>query len=636
MIWLGDNQTLEPVTAGMQPLLAPLLALESTEEGLARFRGRAMLPEAWRSQEVSFRVSYRAGSERRSTAPRRVELNVPEISRVPAWAIGATWYQVFPERFRDGDPANNPGGPLVAPLAWNSDFSVVSVEEIERAWSRQRAGESRSHGGWNAPGGARRATIYQRRYGGDLIGLVEALPHIESLGVSAVYLCPIFESSSLHKYDASDFLHVDRAFGPAENAGTVTRPNSDWSRADRYFIDTVLPTFRGRSIRLVLDGVWNHTGLDHWAFKDVADHGRESAYADWYAVRFDSSGELVGWQAWDRTNGSLPEFRQTDEGDLNAGVSSHIFEVTRRWMDPNGDGDPSDGIDGWRLDVAPEIGMAFWEKWRRHVRSINPDAALYGEIWFDAGPWFGGKAFDAQMNYPFAVAVLEWCAGASRTSSGRLGERLMRVFSHHPSHDLAQMNLLGSHDTPRVLSMLSRPNAAYDDGETASSLGRESLTGRPSAETLGRMELAVAIQSLWLGSPMIYAGDEFGMVGPDDPDNRAPIPWPDLDSGEPGAARPDPGVLGVYQKWFRLRSYGEISDTIRYGTVHVVPTGDDGAFAFVRALNGQRVLVVANRGPRPFGAGTLLPGSMRDSSDARVPVSSTRFFVWTESANRDN
>lgn len=555
-----------------------------------------------------------------------LDLELPERERVPAWAMGAVWYQVFPERFRNGDPRNDPSGPAITTVPWTSDFSDVSIEEIERAWSRQRAGDLRSRANFDARGGARRATIYSRRYGGDLIGLFDAAAYIESLGVSALYLCPVFHSSSLHKYDAADYLHVDPTFGPPAGKPDHPLPDRAWSVADRYFVDAVLPAFRERRIRVVLDGVWNHTGTDHWAFRDLVKQGRESKHANWYDARFDESGELIGWQGWDAWNGNLPEFRQTEDGDLSSNVREHVFEITRRWMDPDGDGNPSDGIDGWRLDVAPEIGMAFWERWRSHVRAINPDAALIGEIWFDAGPWFGGRAFDAQMNYPFAVAVVEWCAGAPRTDSARLGERLARVFSHAPQNDLAQMNLLGSHDTTRLLTMLAHPAAAYDNGATASDLGRESLTVPPSREVIARMELAVAIQSLWLGSPMIYAGDEMGMYGPDDPDNRAPLPWPDAEDRTSGSRRFNADILKIYRRWFQLRSGGSASNVIRYGAAYAIPTDDPDVFAFCRTLNNERVVLVANRGRSEFNASDLLKPFIPDSPDARVEPLTARHF----------
>lgn len=533
-----------------------------------------------------------------------VPVAVREEARVPAWALGATWYQVFPERFRNGDPANDPVAPDSSLEPWTSDFASVSVEEIELAWSRARVGERRTRGTWNAPGGARRAVIYNRRYGGDLQGFVASLEHLRLLSIDAVYFCPLFDSASLHKYDATDFRHIDPTFGPPSRVPTADA-GWGWTMADRYFLDTVLPRAREAGLRVVLDGVWNHTGTRFWAFQDIIRHGAASPYASWFRCRFDESGALIGWEAWDGRHGNLPEFTQTPEGDLVEPVSAHIFDVTRRWMDPDGDGDPSDGIDGWRLDVAPEIGLSFWTKWRSHVRSINPAAALYGEIWFDAGPWFGGKAFDAQMNYPFASAVVEWASGSPRLTADALGERLDRVFSHHPANDLAQMNLLGSHDTARVLTMLARPEASYDDGATFADLGPTAAYTPPLPDTRARAVLALALQATYLGSPMVFAGDELGVFGADDPDCRKPLPWPDLGPWENPADAPDLGLLAAYQDWLGLRRDPEWGSTLRYGTVHPLSTGSPDVFAFIRTLNDRAVLVVLNRGNTPFSCSAI-------------------------------
>ncbi|MBX3316756.1 MAG: hypothetical protein KF902_07835 [Phycisphaeraceae bacterium] len=544
----------------------------------------------------------------------------------PGWAMGAVWYQIFPERFRNGDPGNDPSGPSVARTSWQSDFSDITVDEIELAWSRQRAGDPRSLASFNRRGGSRRSTIFARRYGGDLIGVYEQLDHIKSLGVTAIYFCPVFASSSLHKYDAADFRHIDPTFGPV----TTQHESLDtwnWTAADQYFLHTLLPAAKARGLRVIIDGVWNHTGTDHWAFRDVVERGRSSPYADWFRARFNDAGNLVGWTAWEGQNGNLPEFTQTPDGDLHPEVSEHIFEITRRWMDPNGDGDPSDGIDGWRLDVAPEIGNAFWSRWRAHVRSLNPDAILVGEIWFDAQPWFDGVAFDSQMNYPFAIATVEWASGAPRTSSQSLSDRLSRVFSHAPHTELVQMNLLGSHDTPRLLTMISRPEAPYDDGATIVELGRDAARQRPSADAHRRAMLAVAIQATALGAPMVYAGDELGVFGPDDPDNRKPIPWPDLDTPDNPDDAPDLSMLAAYQEWFTIRQHPDYGPIFRYGTIRFLDSGNPDLLIFERELNGRKALIAVNRGDSDAPLATLDHPFIHDLSDSRVPPLSARIYT---------
>jgi glycosidase len=322
---------------------------------------------------------------------------------------------VFPERFRNGNAANDPYAWDRTVVPWDRPLDAVTLEEVEMAWNR-RVVEPRFFSAdpdrwWGAAG----QVIFEKRYGGDLQGVVERLDHIAGLGATGLYLCPVFEARSLHKYEASDHRHVDPTLGHPASPGPVDRSREDpldettwgWEPADRYLVEVLLPEARKRGLRVILDGVWNHVGRDHFAFRDVLEHGRRSAYADWFKVEFDADGRVVSYDAWDRPNGALPEFRQTPEGDLAPGPKAHIYAVTRRWMDPNGDGDPSDGIDGWRLDVAPEIGRRFWSDWRGLVRSINPEAVLIGEIWTDAALWFNGVAFDAQMNYPLAYPIAD-------------------------------------------------------------------------------------------------------------------------------------------------------------------------------------------------------------------------------------
>lgn len=583
-------------------------------------RARLMLDEGTRGAARDRLLLRIDGQE-----PVSLDKQLDPARSAPDWALGATWYQIFPERYRNGDRNNDPAGPQAVTVAWTSDFSDVTPEEIEIAWSRLRADDRRTSAGWNRPGGARRATIYARRYGGDLQGVHQTLAHIQSLGITAIYFCPVFASSSLHKYDARDFRHIDPTFGPVP---ARPEPDGTWdfTDADRYFLDTLLPEAKRRGIRVILDGVWNHTGTDFWAFKDVMERGAESRYANWFRARFNADGQLAGWDAWDSRNGNLPEFVQTPGGDLTPEVSDHIFRVTSRWMDPNGDGDPSDGIDGWRLDVAPEIGNAFWTRWRAHVRSINPDAVLIGEIWFDAEPWFNGVAFDAQMNYPFASAIVEWASGSARASSQSLTERLLRVFSHAPHTELCQMNLLGSHDTTRLLTMLSRPLAAYDDGATMADVGRDAARVRPSQEVSRRAVLAVALQATLPGSPMIFAGDEFGVFGPDDPDNRKPIQWPDQDPPLNPDDAPDLWMLDQFRAWLTLRHDPAVGATLRYGTVRFLESGNADVLAFERELNGKGVVIVVNRSHSTFDAADLVGSFMNDSPDARVPGLSARIF----------
>lgn len=525
----------------------------------------------------------------------------------PDWAKGAVWYQVLPDRFRNGNPENDPLSPGSILMPWAGQWSVVGPEELEAA----RAVGERLQGADGAVS-LRRALI-RRRYGGDLQGVVEKLDDLADLGITALYFCPIFTAPSLHKYDAADFRHVDPTLGglapQVEPSPETPDPGTwRWTAADRYFLDTVLPEARRRGIRVILDGVWNHTGTGFWAFRDVLAHGRRSAFAGWYQVRFDSrdmDAKVSGWRAWNGINGTLPRFSQTPEGDLVAPVKQHVFDVTRRWMDPDGDGDPSDGIDGWRLDVASDIGLPFWRDWRAHVRSINPEAYLVGELWFDGRDYLRGAAFDAQMNYPFARAVVAWLRGGS---AGALGAELLRLLNNGAATDLVQMNLLGSHDTQRLASALSNPQAPYDSGGAMDQAGPYDR-GRPGPEVYDLVVLGTALQATWPGAPMITWGDEWGMHGGKDPDNRKPLPWPDVfDRASPDHPdRPIPHVRERVRRWLRLRVDPRAGPVLRYGDVRLVDSGSERVFAFERTLNGVRVVVVLNAGSGEYDARNVVP-----------------------------
>lgn len=497
----------------------------------------------------------------------------PAEFQTPDWAKGVVWYQVFPERFRDGNTENNPNAWDLTSLGWDKPFGEPSIEEIERAWNRARV-EPRQFGYRpERQGGALPNIVYARRYGGDLQGVYERLEEIQASGFTGIYLCPVFTSRSLHKYDASDHRHIDPTLahpghyedpGPGHVAlGAVEDPADEhtweWTAADRWFVDVFLPRAKSLGLRVVLDGVWNHVGLDHFAFNDVRARGNASPFADWFETVFNDQGQLIGWQGWSRVNGSLPEFRHVGE-DLAAGPKAHVMAVTRRWMDPNGDGDPSDGIDGWRLDVAAEIGPVFWRDWRAQVKSINPEALIVAEIWSDAKDMLSDEAFDAQMNYPFAYPVADWLAIGGHDvidNASVAATRLERVFHHGREVDLVQYNLMTSHDTERLASMMqNRWGRGYDNESSRWFEGYEYEVVSESARMRAYAAIAAMVASP--GAIMVYNGDEFALPGADDPDNRRPIPWGQLDAGNRAFAD---AVVDLIQ----LRSDPIIGEVLRLG-----------------------------------------------------------------------
>jgi glycosidase len=580
---------------------------------------------------LGFTVWSMEGAEGLSHGPFKFETAPPIENATPDWAKGAVWYQIFPERFRNGNEGNDLRGAAFFKKEWTSDWYGFDVDELEAA--RARVTMEPPHV-LRAIADPRSPAMQARRYGGDLEGVVEKLDELRDLGVTAIYLNPVFQAHSHHKYDATDFRHIDPTFAGsghdaahAADSAAIRGETEDpatwvWTQADRYVLDTLLPEVHGRGMRIVFDGVWNHVGTRFWAFEDVRLRGRESKYAPWFQAEFVDEkrmadeavramdvreGSLIAWKSWNGVNGSLPVFARGANGRLHPEVEQHVFEVTRRWMSP---AEGKRGIDGWRLDVVPDLPRPFWEAWRSHAKSINPDGVLLGEMWFDAREYFsggndakekgGGAVFDGQMNYPVAMPLVRWLADETYTSE-QLGVQLARVVERPAQHELVQMNLLGSHDTARVATMIEAGLSEYG-GQIPLRVQRS----RPSAETYEKLALGIAVLACWPGSPMVYYGDEYGMHGGNDPHCRKPLPWADAGEMANTADRAEPGLRDKFRAWLRLRQDDKIGEVLRYGDVRIIETGNADVFAFERGLNGQRVVCVANRGDAAFDAAPLL------------------------------
>ena len=443
--------------------------------------------------------------------------------KAPEWAKHIIWYQIFPERFYNGDPSNDPirervGGPegwKISP--WTGD------------WYRQSEWEK-------SLGDAFRDGVFMRRYGGDLQGIIDKLDYLQDLGISGLYLNPVFDAVSLHKYDTSYYHHVDRFFGPDPEGDVAIMEQEDpndpstwqWTSADKLLLELISKAHE-RGMRIIIDGVFNHTGRDFWAFRDVLENQQDSEFKDWYAINSFADSEngtaefdYNGW--WGFKN--LPELKEVD-GTLAEPVRSHIFEITKRWMDPDGDGDPSDGIDGWRLDVPEEIGKEFWKEWNALVRDINPEAYTVGEIWTSKGKeWVNGQLFTAAMNYPFLEAVQNYFIDRAISVSDFLNQ--LRDLRHHlpEGAELVQQNLLESHDTPRLASMVVNPGREFDT-ETKPEEGFD--VRKPNTGERRLQRLIALFQFAYVGAPMIFYGTEAGMWGADDPDDRKPMLWQEFD-----------------------------------------------------------------------------------------------------------
>ncbi len=396
-----------------------------------------------------------------------------------------------------------------------------------------------------------------RRYGGDLQGVLDKIDYLAELGITAVYFNPLNDAPSLHKYDPRHWRHIDRNFGPSPKedatiiASEIPNDPTTWkfTNADQIFLK-VIEEFHRRGIKVILDYSWNHTGKNFWALKDIAEKGKQSEFIDWYDIKsFDNPSTPENefeYKTWFGVP-SLPEIKEdvevdhsiikAYEGDLYSETArQHIFNVSKRWLDPNGDGNPEDGVDGFRLDVAGEIGLGFWRAYRKVVREVNPDAYLLGEIWWEKWPdkllnpksYLQGDVFDAVMNYrwyratrhffnqsPNKIPVSEWVDSLQSFTADL-----------RKQNTYAMMNLTASHDVPRFATSVFNKNKYKVD--TNPYEGNDYKIHKPDAATYEIMKLMLVQQFTYIGSPHIWAGDEMGMWGGDDPNCRKPLIWKDL------------------------------------------------------------------------------------------------------------
>lgn len=495
----------------------------------------------------------------------------------PDWAQRAVWYQVLVSRFRNGDPGND-RMPRV-PWTWNWLKPFAKEAEID-----QRTG-----------GNAYYRYIWFRRYGGDIAGLREKLPYLRDLGVSALYLLPVFAAESEHKYDASDYRHIDDSYGVKDSLAGVSGETDDpatwkWSASDRLFLDFIAEAHR-QGFHVIVDVSFNHVGREHYAFQDVLKNGRNSRYADWFDIA--DWGPPIKWNAWDGANGALPNFRR-DANGLAKPVRDHIFAITRRWMDPNGDGDPSDGIDGWRLDVANLVPAPFWRDWRKLVKSINPNAYLTAEIWTEAREWLSGDQFDAVMNYEFAKRMQRFFVNRKTAlPASQFANAMADVVMWYPTQaSLVVQNLLDSHDTDRFASMMVNPDLPWDERNRVQDNNPKYSLRPPAAGEYQRVKLAHVVQFTFVGAPMIWYGDEAGMFGADDPHCRKPMVWKDLEPYDDPAEHVRDDMLEHYRRLIAIRN---TYPTLQVGELRFVLADDaTSSVAYLRTLGSQWILVVIN------------------------------------------
>jgi cyclomaltodextrinase len=477
----------------------------------------------------------------------------------PDWVKDAVFYQVFPDRFARSGRVAAPG----------------PLED------------------WDAP-----PTTFGFK-GGDLYGIADRLDHLADLGITALYLNPIFASASNHRYHTYDYLAVDPLLGG--------------DAALRELLDRA----HARGMKVVLDGVFNHASRGFWPFNHVLECGLGSPYVDWFHVdrealaagrtlraypdqtlrdaAADVSDEAragteslrtLGYRAW----WDLPALPKLNTD--NPHVREYLFGVAEHWI--------RFGADGWRLDVAAEIDDdEFWREFRRRVRAANPDAYIVAEIWHEDHRWLQGDQFDAYMNYPLGFAALSFASGIHRDQAainahedvrrgihaedgpGFLARVQHQLGLYDPAITAVQLNLLGSHDMPRILTIC--------DGDRAA------------------VRLATLVQMTLPGAPCIYYGDEIGMAGGHDPDCRGAFP------ADPGAG--DQALRAYVRGVITLR---HAHPALRRGSFATAgATGH--AAAYLRADADETFLVALNAAETACGLEVHLPGVADGALEEVVP-----------------
>lgn len=465
----------------------------------------------------------------------------------PEWAYRAIWYQILVERFRSGDSANDPT---------RTSIEGATVDKVPEDWQITPWG----HNWYESEEWAKKMpvdfyrAVQLRRYGGDFQGVLDKLPYLKQLGITAIYFNPLNQAPSLHKYDASFYHHVDPHFGPdpeGDKAALREENPADpdtwiWTKADQMFIRLV-QACHDAGIKVVVDFSWNHTGHTFWAFEDIKKKGEKSPYVSWYegVSRTRKNGkEYFTYKSWNNVT-TLPEFRKNwvtaendlgKEGNLDEELKKHIFDVCRRWIKPRIHGQDADGIDGLRLDVADLLPHSFWKELRQFVRELKPDFFLTGEIWWedwpdklmDPRPWLQGDTFDSVMHYHWFQCARAYFGDSADNINIEEFIGRMQLLYHDVRVENCQvfMNLVASHDSPRMLTAVYNKNKykylckPQEDPKYR--------TEYPDLITYTRACLLLIHQFTFLGTPHIWNGDEMGMVGADDPDNRKPLVWPDI------------------------------------------------------------------------------------------------------------
>ena len=387
--------------------------------------------------------------------------------QVPDWVSKTVWYQIFPERFANGNAELSPEGAL----SWNAAISPKTTDF----------------------------------FGGDLHGIIDHLDYLQDLGITGLYLCPIFESPSNHKYNTTDYFEIDRHFGDKETF--------------RQLVDQA----HQRGMKVMLDAVFNHMGDQSAQWQDILKHGEKSVYKDWFHI-----------QKFPVTNDKLMNPKELPYhtfafasympklNTANPEVKDYLLSVATYWIEHF-------DIDAWRLDVANEVDHQFWRDFRKAVLAKKPDLYILGEVWHTSQPWLNGDEFHAVMNYPLSDSIKDYFLSRSKKTSQFIAEINCQSMYYKQQISEVMFNLLDSHDTERILT------TAQGD--------------------IQLLKSALAFLFLQRGTPCIYYGTELELGGGMDPDCRRVMPWDRVSSSN--------DMLKFMKNLIQLRK--ETADIIQHG-----------------------------------------------------------------------
>ncbi len=427
-------------------------------------------------------------------------LNAEDVFHSPAWVRDTVWYQIFPERFGNGDPSISPKGAL--------------------PWGKEEPTPTNF-------------------FGGDFEGVIQNIDYLVQLGITGIYFTPIFKATTNHKYDTVDYLEIDPQFG------------------DKETFKRLVQVCHENGIKVMLDAVFNHSGFYFAQFQDVLERGESSKYKDWFYI-WDFPVQTEPVPNYDtfaftymmpKLNTSHPEVRE------------YLLEVGRYWV-------REFDIDGWRLDVANEVGHDFWRAFRKEVKAIKSDVYILGEIWHDSMPWLQGDQFDAVMNYPYSNAAIQFFAQDTIQAEEFANKTTEALLMYPENATEVAFNLLGSHDTPRILTVCK------DNKERVKQLFTF-LFSSP-------------------GTPCIYYGDEISMSGEMDPGCRKCMIWDEEEQ--------DKDMFHFVAQLIRLRK--ENSAFGNYGTFQFVTASNEtNHVMYTKTFEKQTVLFVFNNSDEEITVG---------------------------------